>query len=545
MDWNIPNPHGQPTTVSLNAGARIFIVGANGSGKSALLQNFVSNNRDKNIRLIVAHRPTAFRTEKISSQFQDREQAEQQIKNREINSDYRWKEDHAIQHEIQFIALSELVSRENALARLVCELVRNDKLDEAKRDSTYSRSPFGKINDLFSSANLGVSLTLSDGGDILAVRQDTNESYNMAHMSDGERNAAIIAATVLTVESGTILLIDEPERHLHKSIVVPFLSALFREREDCIFILSTHEINLPSADASALVMLVRSCKWENSKAASWEIQLLNSDAKIPEDLKRDILGSREKIVFVEGIEGSLDKRLYTVLFPNMSVIAKGNCIDVERAVTGLRETLELHHIETFGLIDRDDRENQEIQKLAEKYIFALDVCTVESLYCNSVVVEAAARRQAESLGCNYKEIFQNAIDEALSILSDDEVRAQMSARRCQGKIRNMFASGLPTWKMVLERNSIENVVETAEVNRLFDEELSIYDELLSDRDYDGLVARYPLHFSNLRNRIAQTLRCKDEEDYLRLVVSRVRVSEGLSKTLRTQMGQSCQQIFDQ
>ena len=544
MDWVIPSRHGQPTSISLTAGTRIFIVGANGSGKSALIQNFVSNNRDKKIRRIVAHRPTAFRSEKISSSFQDREQAEQQIKNREINDDYRWKEEPGIGHEIQFIALSDMVSRENALARLVCEFVRKNKLEEAKRDSSYSRSPFGKINELFSSANLGVSLALSDSGDILAVRQDTSESYNMAHMSDGERNAAIVAATVLTAESGTILLIDEPERHLHKSIIVPFLSALFREREDCIFVLSTHEINLPSADSSAPVLLVRSCKWKNNRAISWDIQLLNRNSVIPEDLKRDILGSREKIIFVEGTENSLDKRLYTTLFPNVSIIAKGNCIDVERAVTGLRESSELHHIEAFGLIDRDDRENQEIQDLAEKHVFTLDVCTVESLYCSSAAVEAAARRQAESLDCNYNEMFQDAIDKSFKILSDDEVREQMSARRCQGKIRNLFASGLPTWKMILERNPIKVIEGTSEFHKLFDEELSTYGSLLGDKDYDGLIARYPIHFSKLRSRIARTLRCKDEEDYLRLVISRVKCSEELSRSLKSLMGQSSQLTFD-
>ena len=49
----------------------------------------------------------------------------------------------------------------------------------------------------------------------------------MAQMSDGERAAAIIAATVLVADPGTLFLIDEPERHLHRSIIEPFLSALF------------------------------------------------------------------------------------------------------------------------------------------------------------------------------------------------------------------------------------------------------------------------------------------------------------------------------
>ncbi|WP_442947933.1 AAA family ATPase [Nostoc sp.] len=41
--------------------------------------------------------------------------------------------------------------------------------------------------------------------------------YSIAELSDGERNALLIAANVLTVKNGTLVLIDEPERHLHRS----------------------------------------------------------------------------------------------------------------------------------------------------------------------------------------------------------------------------------------------------------------------------------------------------------------------------------------
>lgn len=48
----------------------------------------------------------------------------------------------------------------------------------------------------------------------------------MAQLSNGERKAVLIAANALTVKEGTVLLIDEPERHLRRNIIEPFLSAL-------------------------------------------------------------------------------------------------------------------------------------------------------------------------------------------------------------------------------------------------------------------------------------------------------------------------------
>ena len=132
-----------------------------------------------------------------------------------------------------------------------------------------------------------------------------------------------MAANVLTVEPGTILLIDEPERHLHRSIVEPFLSALFAKRQDCGFVISTHEIALPIANPAANVVILRSCVWNGSQPGAWDAEVLESGAKLPEDLKRDILGARGRILFVEGTPNSRNLPLYGALFPAVSDSERG------------------------------------------------------------------------------------------------------------------------------------------------------------------------------------------------------------------------------
>ena len=87
-----------------------------------------------------------------------------------------------------------------------------------------------------------------------------------------------------------MLLIDEPERHLHRSIIVPFLATLFAKRDDCTFIISTHELALPTANPTASVVMVRSCEWEKNRAKAWDIDLLESNDQIPEELRRAISG---------------------------------------------------------------------------------------------------------------------------------------------------------------------------------------------------------------------------------------------------------------
>ena len=101
----------------------------------------------------------------------------------------------------------------------------------------------------------------------------------------------------------------------------------------------------------------------------------------------------------------MDLPFYSALFPDISVVPKGSCIDVQRAVSGLRGSQGLHHVEAFGLIDRDDRDEEEVKPLADG-VFALDVYSVESLYYCSDAIAAVARRQAESLGRSADEMIR-------------------------------------------------------------------------------------------------------------------------------------------
>ena len=94
--------------------------------------------------------------------------------------------------------------------------------------------------------------------------------------------------------------------------------------------------------------MLRSCEWQGNQPVAWDAELLESGEYLPEDLKRDILGARRRILFVEGTANSLDLPLYGALFPELSVIPKGSCDEVIRAVKGLRGSYEHHHVEAIG-----------------------------------------------------------------------------------------------------------------------------------------------------------------------------------------------------
>ena len=528
MNLSIPRISGQPLQFALKPNDRLFIVGANGSGKSALIQHLVSSNRGMPIKRISAHRQTWLQSGSIDLTPQRRKEFDHQSPNLEVQNQARWRDDYAEWK--QSVVLFDLIAKENSRARLVTLHVDSGNLKEAKKASTESSSPFAQLNELLALGTLAVTLENSDDKEILARHRDGNAPFSIAKMSDGERNAAIIAATVLTVEPGTVLLIDEPERHLHRSIIEPFLSALFSRRKDCAFVVSTHEIALPIANPKARVLMVRSCEWKGDKASAWDAEILEPNNELPEDLKRAILGSREKILFVEGKDTSrcLDLPLYHALFPDVSVVPKGSYTDVEKAVKGMRGSQSLHHVEAFGLIDRDTRDEEKVQQLAQDGVFALNVYSVESLYYCSDAIAAVSSRQAESLGGNAEEMSESATQKVLDALNQNIVAERMASRRCESRVRDQILQKIPNWESI-KNNQTEIKIN---VDSAYHDELARFKELVAEGKLDDLVARYPLRESDVFDIIVKVLKLKDRDTYKETLVSRIKADRALAEKLR-------------
>ena len=237
---NIPIIESEPLTILLEAGSAIFILGPNGSGKSALIQHAVTSLGSQNVRRISAHRQTWMESGAINLTPQNRREIGEMYDNEEGDPTYRWREWDP-QRRLSSV-MFDLVAKDNDQARRIADQARAGNYTEMERIVNGEPGVFDQINDLLDLANLAVTIENSAGENLFARHKDAEGQYDIAQMSDGERNAVILAANVLTVNSGTVLLIDEPERHLHRSIIEPLLSALLAQREDCAFIVSTHEI---------------------------------------------------------------------------------------------------------------------------------------------------------------------------------------------------------------------------------------------------------------------------------------------------------------
>lgn len=502
---SIPKASGQPLLVEFNTGEILFVLGANGTGKSSLMHR-LNREHHQNARWISAHRQNWFASEAISLSSQQKRQAENSIRSSDTDSTSRWMDHHAGQR--ANIAIYELIEAENVDARAIAKAARDDNAllvkELVKRDA-----PIDVINELLKASNLPIELSLHQDEQVMAAKSG-GSPYSISRLSDGERNALLIAANVLTAKPGAFILIDEPERHLHRSITSPLLTQLFRKRKDCAFIVSTHDVLLPLDNPMARTVLIRACRYNGNDVVAWDADLVPSGDEIDEEIKADILGSRRKILFVEGTGTgrSLDQPFYSLVFPEMSVIAKSSCRDVERAVAGVRDAANLLRLNAFGIIDSDGRQPADIVELELRGIYAVPAYSVEALYYHHEIQRRIAERHSAVTGENPQKLLGDAKTAAIAALN--QCADRLARKVAEKAIAARVIQQIPGKAAIEASKPIEIRVDiAAEVSM----ERARFSAEVEAGNLDALIQRYPIKETPALSTIAKALGFKGREQY--------------------------------
>jgi hypothetical protein len=340
-----------------------------------------------------------------------------------------------------------------------------------------------------------------------------------------------MALDVLSVPEGTLIVVDEPERHLHRSIIVPLLQAMFDERPHCFFVVATHEIALPT-EARGDTLILRKCIFQNNEVRGWDADVLKPDASMPEDLRLAILGSRKRVLFVEGSPEGLDRPLYAVLLPTVTVIAKGQSRSVRNAVTGLRSTVDEHHTEAFGLIDGDDIAKDEIEKLEKNGIYVSPVTSVESLYYCTAGVETVAAVVAADQKVDVKELAASAIDAALKNLALADTQKVLVELRVERRVRNEIFSAIP------DRASLIAGPETGTLKYVvpLKEEAEALAKHVAAKELDDIGARFALKRTSVAQSVSTALKLGSSAEYEKIFVRALSENKDLREQMLKRLG---------
>lgn len=531
LTWQVPVGEGQQLDLVARPGESTVILGANGTGKSALGQWLDSHSGDVSLRRVIAHRRLWFESSGPDLTPTSREQLGRNMKGWGQQSDSRWL-DHA-NTQRPGLVLFDLIGHEN-VGNAEARRMYDGGAIRAEVDLAYP-SPIQRINGILTRSGLGLTLELTESSTLDAVTQP-GARYPITQLSDGEKSAVLLAGEVLVADKSSVIVVDEPERHLHRAISAALIDAVLAERPDCHFVVLTHDIDLAATlpSASTTVAVLSGCTWQNNEPISWDLRVEDPAHPIPESVRLAVLGGRQRVLFVEGDHDSLDVRLYSLLLPSWAHSPAGGCEAVIRSVNGLKHSERYHWVDSAGIVDGDRRSATEIAALRDIGVYPLDVLEIESLYFIERTVRAAAELQGGILdGADPDGLLDVARRAGLQALSGEETRKHLASAVAANEIQWRGLSSLPTKQTIADASSPVVI----SIESPFPGELAMINSYFQAGDLDSMIRNYPIRETSLPDKIAGALGFKSVDHYRRAVHKLVSLDEVLATDLRSAAGE--------
>ena len=519
--------------IPLNHGELLFLLGPNGSGKSGLI-NFLARQHQHIEHRISAHRQTWLNsnTTNITPQrFSDRTNS---VRDDDIGLNARIRDQHA-DNRIE-ITKYRIIRNINLDSRNIVEAKNaGDTVLEQRLFKEFD-NPIRKINEAFQNVGLSIEISLNEDDAFMATKGNS-VSFGIDHLSDGERAAFLIAGDIFTADPGTLFLIDEPERHLHRSINSPLLATLLSKRPDCYFVVATHEIALPIDIPESKTLLIRDCTWGGSQAANWYADLVEDRNDIDDAVKKDLLGNRKNTVFVEGDDKSPDIALYGLIMPNVSVVHKQGRRDIITAVKGVTSSKQIHWVNAYSIVDNDGFDSSRISQYREEGIYSIDVHAIESLYYDVQIQKALAKKRSKVSASDANERLDKAKKRILRIAS--KAKTKLIEKATERRVQEKFKDNMPN----KETHDFTEIIKIKiDAPSIWKHEKQIIEDAIKNQDVDLIIRRYPIKETGIPKEVSEILGFDDKEEYRDAALELLKENETMRKYVGDLLGGLPEQI---
>ncbi|MBD2836262.1 AAA family ATPase [Pseudomonas sp. JM0905a] len=360
--------------VDLEQGTSAVFVGANGSGKTRLAI-FIEALGGEQTHRISAHRALTLnpgvpkiRERQALMGLRFGHPDESALIQHRVGNRWQSKEASLLLNDFDFV-LQALFAEQSRTA------LETHKNARAGNTQTVEATKFERLQKIWEQLLPHRKLEIS--GDDIKVRASTGGAeYSAAEMSDGERAVFYLIGQVLVAAENSVLIIDEPELHVHRSIMSKLWDYLESSRPDCAFIFITHDLDFAAGRVGQKFVILD----YSSEGPCWTIDTVPNDTGFTEEVTTLLLGSRRPILFVEGDAKSLDKAVYRCAYPQWTIVPRGSCQEVIHAVATLRANSELTRVQCAGIVDADDYDAADIAAFKEMGIAVLPVSEIENLF---------------------------------------------------------------------------------------------------------------------------------------------------------------------
>lgn len=322
---------------------------------------------------------------------------------------------------------------------------------------------------------------LIDTGKLLFSRNEQAQPYSPVRLSTGERAVLYYIAALSYAPHGSIVFVDNPDIFLHPTITESLWNKLELMRPDCRFIYTTHNIEFALSRSTAQTLWVRAC---NLEKGLWDYELLPKSTELPEQAYLSILGSRKPVLFIEGdASHSIDFKLYSLVFNNYTVKPMGSCNKVIEVTRSFNDLSVLHHLDSHGIVDRDRREQQEVEYLRRKKIFVPDVAEIENLLMLEDVVKTVASTHSRDEKASFGKV-RHAVMRMFSEQLHEQ--ALQHTRHRAKRFMETRADGRFTNITMLEQH-LHDLSNQLDVKSIYNNHCRTFKHYLNTNDYTAVL----------------------------------------------------------
>lgn len=457
------------------------IIGANGAGKSSLINELRKNSIDE-MYVLPAQKILYFVFNTFGRDSINKDQYISNLKNVETKYDTVQIQTHKIEDDFS-----------GAFTKLITLWVK----DYAKVVTDNSRGVEGvsvalleRVEQIWNQIFPEITFYPEPNDRVLEVVRNGNK-YSINGLSDGERCVLFYIGNVLLAPENSYIVVDEPETFLNAAVYNELWDLLISERPDCQFIFASHNMDFVQSRANATYVWCK--KFE--APYDFDYELLENSQEMPLSLLTEVSGTRKPILFCEGTKTSIDYQIYSKLFSEFCFVkpVQGH----KQVIQHTKAYNDLQHIHgniAFGIIDNDWMDEKSIQEYKDKNIIVLPFNEVEMILVDEAVVKSCLPFDDDKEKQQKFENFQQSIIESCEEKKDKIISLALKKRVDEFLEGNCIQNNKPTKEDVEE--FLKSLVDEFDASSAVDNITSIVEASLASSDFSAI-----LKICNLKNEI--------------------------------------------
>ena len=488
------------------------IIGANGAGKSSLINELRKNSIDE-MYVLPAQKLLYF-----VSNIHNRNNIEQE------NYILDLKKTNIKYDTINLYPSNIEEDFSNTFTNLITLLVKDVMVVATYKfrgQNDSSLSLWQKLEKIWNKIKPEISFEI-DPIKIIVNVEKNGSKYSINGLSDGERCILFYIGSVLLAPENSYIVVDEPETFLNAAVYNELWDLLISERHDCQFIFASHNMDFVQSRTNATYI------WCKKFEAPYDLdyQVLEETQEMPLSLLTEVSGTRKPILFCEGTKNSIDYQIYSKLFSEFCFVkpVQGHkqVIQYTKAYNKLKKS---HGNEAYGIIDYDWMDKARIQNYKKKNIFVLPFNEIEMFLIDEEIVNYVLSDDEEDKKQKIKKLRDTVI--SLCITNKDKIISIALKKKLDEFMEgNLIETREPTEDEA--RTFLENLSEKFDITVTLENITKMVEDSIASSDFSTI-----LKICNLKNEIIGSKEIKEIVSNLKeKSLSSIALDNDLQKKLR-------------